>query len=255
MRVAYAPNGLIGLLTPQANTTVEPEMVAMTPPGFAVLNGRLRSAKPDMLARLVDYFDNYGAALDEFANAPLSAAGFACTGASYLAGVAREDALVAGLEAAKGYPVITAGTAVTDALRVLGAQRIVLVSPYGAALDGPSEAYWTARGFTVAMLISTARETDAFHAIYSMSADAAGEGLGAVPAGIADAVVMLGTGMPTLPAIARTPLVAGVPLLSCMACLGWRLVQAASAAPADRESLLAFLHDQGWRDRLARMRG
>ena len=254
MSVEYAPKGLVGLLTPQANTTVEPEMVAMTPPGFAVINARLRSGKGTIAARLVDYFDNYGAALDEFANAPLAAAGYACTGASYLAGAAREDGLVAELTAARGYPVITAGTAVVDALNALGARRIVLVSPYGAALDGPSEAYWTARGFEVVALVSTFRDKGDFHPIYSLPAEAAREGLRSVPGG-ADAILMLGTGMPTLPVIAGTPRVAGVPLLSCMLCLGWRVFRAAEGLPADRASLLAFLDDAGWRDRLARMRG
>ena len=56
MSVEYAPKGLIGLLTPQANTTVEPEMAIMTPPGYAFINARLMSDKPSIEARLVDYF-------------------------------------------------------------------------------------------------------------------------------------------------------------------------------------------------------
>jgi maleate cis-trans isomerase len=255
MTVEYAPRGLIGLLTPQANTTVEPEMAAMTPPGFAVLNARLKSRKPTIAERLVDYFDHYGEALDEFANAPLAAAGYACTGASYLAGVAREDATVRALTAAKGYPVVTAGTAVCDALAALGAKRIVLVSPYDAALDAASVAYWTARGFAVAARVSMYRDSSAFHPIYSMSADAARQGLAQVGGAAAEAIVMLGTGMPTLPVIAETPRVEGVPLLSCMACLGWRLIRAAAGQPADAASLNAFLDDAGWRGRLAAMRG
>ena len=255
MSVEYAPKGLIGLLTPQANTTVEPEMVAMTPPGFAVVNARLKSDRPTIAERLVDYFDHYEAALGEFANAPLTAAGYACTGASYLAGVAREDALVAQLSAARGFPVVTAGTAVCDALAALGARRIVLVSPYDAALDAASAAYWQARGFTVAAHVSAYRESAAFHPIYSLPAQAARDGLARVAGAGAEAIVMLGTGMPTLPVIAETPRVEGVPLLSCMACLGWRLVQAAAGAAPDRASLLAFLDDPGWRARLAAMRG
>ena len=273
MSLEYAPQGLIGLLTPQANTTVEPEMAIMVPPGVAVLNARLCSDKPTIEGRLTDYFDGYASALTQFANAPLAAAGFACTGASYLAGVAREDADCAAMSDRAGFAVVTAGTAVTDALNVLGARQIALVSPYFEALDRASIAYWQARGFQVTALISAWRETDAFHPIYSLGAaeaeaalasltrdpDAASDtGAGPViaPAGESvrapfDAVVMLGTGMPTLDPISRTPRLDGAPVLSCMFCLGWRLITAARGIAPDRASLDAFLDDPGWRQRLA----
>jgi maleate isomerase len=71
MSLEYAPRGLVGMLTPQANTTVEPEFNLLWPPGVAMINARLMSDKPSMSERLVDYFDNYGASLRQFANAPV----------------------------------------------------------------------------------------------------------------------------------------------------------------------------------------
>src|SRR6185312_17475086 len=44
--VEYAPRGLIGLLTPHANTTLEPEFFILMSPGYAFLNARLVSDKP-----------------------------------------------------------------------------------------------------------------------------------------------------------------------------------------------------------------
>ena len=41
--VEYAPKGLVGVLTPQANTTVEPEYAILTPPGYAFINARMTS--------------------------------------------------------------------------------------------------------------------------------------------------------------------------------------------------------------------
>ena len=46
MSVQYAPNGLIGLLTPQANTTAEIEFAALMPRGVAALVARMTSACP-----------------------------------------------------------------------------------------------------------------------------------------------------------------------------------------------------------------
>ncbi|MEM8663283.1 MAG: hypothetical protein AAGF49_04070 [Pseudomonadota bacterium] len=214
MGLEYAPRGLFGILTPQANTTVEPEMAILTPPGHAFINARLMSDKATIEERLVDYFDGYGDALGAFANAPLAAIGFACTGASYLAGTAREDATVEALSNRTGIPVITAATAVVDALTALGAKDIALVSPYGATLDEASARYWTARGFNVAAKTSAFAATDTFHPIYSMSAERAGREISEVSGAAVDAVVMLGTGMPTLGPIARTPMIRRARLLS-----------------------------------------
>ena len=63
MSLEYASRGLVGMLTPQANTTVEPEFNLLWPPRVAMINARLMSDKPTMDARLVDYFANYGGAL------------------------------------------------------------------------------------------------------------------------------------------------------------------------------------------------
>ncbi len=57
MVLEYAPLGLIGVLTPQANTTVEPQMQILLPPGFAYINARLTSPKGTIEERLVDYYD------------------------------------------------------------------------------------------------------------------------------------------------------------------------------------------------------
>jgi maleate isomerase len=147
MSVAYAPKGLVGVLTPQANTTVEPEFSILLPPGLAMLNARLTSDKPTIIARLLDYLRDLPAAAQQFANAPIGALAFACTGASYFAGAAEEDALVARMQDGLGIPVITAATAVRDAFHALGATRIGLVSPYPDDLTEAATRYWTERGF------------------------------------------------------------------------------------------------------------
>lgn len=251
MSLAYAPRGLAGVLTPQANTTVEPELAILTPPGHGFVNARLTSAKATIPERLRDYFDHYGAAARQFANAPVASIGFACTGASYLAGVAREDATLAALEDELGVPVLTAATAVVDALDALGAERIALLSPYDKGLDDASEAYWTARGKTVVARVSAFESTDAFHPIYSMSRDRATQSLSEVADKGADAIVMLGTGMPTLAPIAEHPRVGGAVLMSCMSCFTWRLYGAGEGAPPSREAFLAFHDAPSWRTRLA----
>ena len=86
MSMEYAPLGLIGLLTPQANTTVEPEAWALLPTGYSLINGRLVSQAPSLDQRLLDYFDQLEHSMLQFGNAPLSVLALACTGSSYLMG-------------------------------------------------------------------------------------------------------------------------------------------------------------------------
>ena len=239
------------MLTPQANTTVEPEFNLLLPPGVAMINARLVSAKDSMTARLLDYFEGFSDTLDQFANAPIGVAAAACTGSSYLAGREREAALVAGITSAKGYPFITAALAVVDALRALEATSIALVSPYPDDLTQASRAYWHSHGFAVREIARLSGEAAAFHPVYSLDGSRTGEALSTLAHKTVDAVVMLGTGMPTLRAIATTIGGRGAPVVSCNLCLAWRAVTALDASAPDRASLSMWLKGEHWRGRLA----
>lgn len=255
MAVEYGGRGLVGVLTPQANTTVEPEMAILAPPGVATLAARLCSAKRSMNDRLLDYFDALPEMLAEFANAPIAACGFACTGAAYLAGVAREEEAVAALSARAGWPMVTATGAIAVALRAIGARRVALLSPYDAGLEAEAVAYWQAAGFEVAATHSVFRHSEAFHPIYSLPSDATRTGIDLLAAAEADAILVLGTGLPSLVPIAATPRAGGKRVLSSTLCLAWRLLVLAGAWPGGAAGLDAFLDDPGWRGRLAAARG
>lgn len=253
--LAYGAEGLLGVLTPQANTTVEPEFAIMLPPRMAMLNARLTSPKPTIAARLIDYVDGLDQAVAQFANAPLGAIAFACTGASYLVGRDAEDAAVARLEARLGIPFVTAARAVCDAFAALGAKRIGLVSPYPPDLTEASLGYWASRGLTVAHVVAAAAPGDAFHPIYAMSAGSAAESLAGMRGSGVEAIVMLGTGMPTLKPILDCPAVDGAPVISCMTAIGWRSLCALRGAAPDGEGLRRWIAGEGWRQRYAQRMG
>ncbi len=234
MTVEYARRGLIGLLTPQANTTVEPEFGILMPAGFAHVNARLLSRQGTIKARLAEYFVVAAQTARQFSNAPVRALALACTGSSYLAGREREAALLSALTDEFGVPAFTAASAVVDALCALGARRIALASPYPPALTQASVGYWQSQGFEVTAVAELAEpaKSDAvtaepapFHPIYALSADTAGGLLTALARRTdTDAVLMLGTGMPTLAPLLAANAGGTVPVLSCMLCLGWKAV-------------------------------
>jgi maleate isomerase len=244
----YGPRGLIGVLTPQANTTVEAELWILAPPGVNLTNGRLTSGAPTMSERLAEYFDTLEGAVGQFGDAPLSAIAFACTGSSYLIGAANEAALIGRLEADRQTPIVTAARAILEALRVLGAGRVAFVSPYGANLTAHSLAYWRAAGLEVAQVVSPAADAAGFHPIYAIGARQVSAALDEVGED-AEAVVLLGTGMPSLGPILRCAGNGGPPVISSNLCLAWLATSLALQAPLERDALLAWIGGAAWGQR------
>jgi len=246
----YAPRGLVGVLTPQANTTVEPELSILAPPGVALVTARLTSDKPTIDARLADYVLSVDHTLGRFANAPIGAAVFACTGASYLVDPAEERATLDAIEARRGYKVVTAADAIADALGALGVRRVAILSPYGDRLHADALTYWAGRGLDIAAVAQVASDDAAFHPIYALSAGAAREGLGRLLTSDAGAILMLGTGLPTLPAILAHQ-TAGLPILSPNLCLMWRAMCAIDGVPPSAARLASWLSAGEWQARYA----
>jgi maleate cis-trans isomerase len=255
MSTFYARKGLLGVLTPQANTTVEPEISLLLPDGFGMISARLTSNQTGMNNRLIDYFDHMETTAARFANAPLGVIGFACTGASYLAGVEREAAKAHAVTQQLGVPFITTGRAIADAVWALSACKLSIISPYGDALTESCLDYWRKHGFDIAQVARIRQDEKAFHPIYAHSGDVALMALREIEADLrGDVVVMLGTGLPTLAALAAAPTLAGgrVLVLSSNLCLAWRMVCTAGGTAADRESLQAWIGGAHWSQRIDR---
>jgi maleate isomerase len=190
----------------------------------------------------------------QFADAPIGAVAFACTGASYLRGVERERATVEAIEAARNIAgrninVVTAGRAVAEALQRLGATKIGLVSPYSPGLTEASIAYWRAHGFDVRTVARVTGPDDSFHPVYDLSAARVAQALAALDLRDVDAVVMLGTGMPTLASMLRHAAALPVPVLSCLSALAWRALAVFDRGFNEADAMRRFFAGAGWRQR------
>ncbi|MBN8814286.1 MAG: hypothetical protein J0J06_02435 [Sphingomonas sp.] len=238
-RYDYGRAGIVGLGTPQANPTVEAELRILLPPAVSIAVSRLTSMEETPLARLWDYLDHLDRALEQFDTLRPAAYGFACTGSSYLMDRARARALIARLEQRLGYPIITAADAIDAELRRMGARRIALASPYPQELADAAAAYWRSSGYEVAAVRRIETGSSDTRGIYALgSADARAAAMELAEMHV-DAVLLSGTGMPSLALLADPP--PGVALLSSNLCLARSLCRAIGIAEPDPDQ---------WRPRL-----
>jgi maleate isomerase len=242
----YGTRGLVGVLPPQANTNVEAEFSVLLPADVACATARLTCYAEDSRARLMGYFENVGATLRQFDTASPAVIAFACTGSTYFIGLEAEQVVFDRFAAERGAPIVSAAGAVRAALDELGARRIALVSPYPPWLTEACAAFWRAQGREIADVRSPAGDRTDTRRIYALGSADGLAALDGLEASGVDAVVVTGTGMPSLGIIARSRI--GVPVLSSNLCLAWRAMQVLG----DATPLAAWLDGSaGWRERLA----
>jgi len=243
----YGRAGLFGLLTPQGNPVAEPELRILLPAAGAMLAARLTSPGPTLRERLIDYREHLGEFVDQFDDVAFDAVGFACTGSSYGIDADEERRRLDAIAARKGYPIVTAADAVEAALFELGAAAIALVSPYPGWLTDACRGHWQRRGLRVTATLQLAPESTWGHGIYALTTAAVLDAVARLDTRGADAVLLAGTGMPSLRAILALEPLRGVPVLSSNLCLGWALARVIGDTEPGPESRLYG----GWTARLA----
>lgn len=236
----YGALGRFGLLTPQANPTVEPEFRRLMPDAAELFVARLTCRGDDPRARLTAYLEHLPQTLTQYDTLRLDAVAFACTGSTYLLGAARERQVLESARDVVGAPVESAAGAILDALERIRARRIFIVSPYPDWLRDAAVDYWRGAGLEITGTATVDIGRADTRGIYELqSADAAAVLDGLDTRG-AEAVLLSGTGMPSL-ALLRPRRAQQPPLLSSNLCLAWRLLQHLPAAerPALPQDLLA----------------
>ena len=246
----YGQLATFGIGVPQANPTVEPELWSLVPSGVSLVTTRLQGSRTKSENRLVDYLTNLKTSLEAFDTAPIDAFGFACTGTSYLVGAPEEERQIGVCADAFGYPIVSSAQAIRAALKEFGLRRIALFAPYPSWLIKASEAYWTNCGLEIVSTATVPLDTADTRNVYLVRTPMVLEAAAALQVEKADAIVLTGTGMPTLRAIPELARRSGKPVLSSNLCLAWALLKALPwsvpvPAPRDGEFLIG-----GWVDKL-----
>lgn len=209
----------VAVATPSANPAVEPELHYLLPGDVALYTTRFPVMPgTTLMERNAAYLTYYAKAHEEFGALGPKALLLALTGPSYRLLDGRDEAMCAEISAAAKIPVATSSVAIHEALRALSAGRISLVSPYPAQLTDMAVAYWENAGIKV---VEVVKVTEEFRA-YELRSQEVFEALSKVKVP-ADATVMSGTGMISIPAITRMREGSSRPVLSSNLCGGWWL--------------------------------
>lgn len=145
--IDYGTRARIGLMVPSGNAICEAELHAMLPPGVVALITRLelRGSSEAELSKMLYRLEEAAGLL---ADARPGLIGFHCTAVSTFA-PERAGEIPARMTRATGLPAVTTADAILAALEALGAKRILLVTPYIAAVHEREIAFLAAHGCAV----------------------------------------------------------------------------------------------------------
>ncbi|MEU6020220.1 hypothetical protein [Micromonospora sp. NPDC047134] len=228
----------LGIIVPPANPTVEPELRRLLPLEIRYHVARLPVVEGPLEQRLDRYAELLPDTAATLAGMAVAATYNACTGCYYRPGRTEtrqtDDAATARL----GSPVFGAASAVRHLLDRLGVRTLTLVSPYPAWLTEQAAAFWRGTGRTV----GTPVPVPGTGAIYDLTSttvrDTVLQALQAPEGGFppGHAVLLTGTGAPSLDALDEVLPTAPVPVLSSNLAGAWQLLETAGLTHLAGES-------------------
>ena len=217
MADTLAPRAVIGVMTPAMNTVVQPELELLRPEGVTNQMQRFRLGGdavsddlPDEAAKLMDC-------------APMAIA----VGLTTDAGPGGPDKLKARCDEIAGQvgvPVLGASQADYEALRILGAQRVGIVTPFNAEVDAVVQANTQSAGFEVVAIKGT--QAPSLPAICETPLDDIRDVFAQVAASDCDVILQVGTALPVVAMIAELEAAHGKPIVACNAAVYWQTLRA-----------------------------
>jgi maleate cis-trans isomerase len=213
----------IGLMVPSSNTTVEPEFYRVLPRGVTLHTARLYLTRiaPEAILQMVQDMETQAKLL---ASADVDVIVLGATAPSFLKGLGYDRELIGKIEAVTGRRATTTSTALIEALRHVGARRIVLGSAYDEKVNGIAKAFLEASGMEVLATEGLALVDNLI--VGRLSPDTAYDLAMKVNRPEADAIALSCTNWQTMDAIDRIERDTGKPVVSTTQATIWAALRA-----------------------------
>ena len=213
----------IGLLVPSSNTTVEPEFYRALPRGVTLHTARLFLTRiaPESILKMVEDMETQARLL---ASADVDVIVLGATAPSFLKGVGYDRELIQKIETATGKRATTTSTALVQAIRHMGARRVVLGSAYDEKVNGIARSFLEASGLEVLDVKGLALVDNLV--VGRLSSDTAYDLALSLDHARADAIVLSCTNWQTLDAIERIERASGKPVITTTQATIWAALRA-----------------------------
>ncbi|WP_266080554.1 maleate cis-trans isomerase family protein [Haladaptatus caseinilyticus] len=233
----------LGVIVPSSNTTVEGEFEQTISDGASLHAARM-PLESVTVEELDSMADDAVSCADRLSHANVDVVAYACTTGSLLHGKGFDSDLEASLSETAGVPAVATALSVKRALRALGAERIVVVTPYTDELNDREESYLDETGFDVVELdgrgieantgIGSLRPEDAYRQVRAVvsaldvDSDSATDSESVAES--VDAVFVSCTNYRTFPAIEPLESDLGIPVVTSNQATLWDALRAAEVA-------------------------
>ncbi|KUH33200.1 maleate cis-trans isomerase [Thermococcus celericrescens] len=144
----YGWRGRLGLIVPSSNITMEMELHSALPEGVSLHTARvpLKNVTEEELVKM-NAMAVESARLLRDAGVELILYG--CTSGSFIGGKDYEKEIEANVEEEVNVPVVSTSTAVVEALRILDAQAVLVITPYTDEINAREREFLEANDFEV----------------------------------------------------------------------------------------------------------
>lgn len=140
----------LGLVLPSVNTVVEPWFNEVAPGGVTFHASRMlldANLTPEAVLRM-DREEGLHA-IEQLVSCKPASIAYCCTASSIVQGVRYDDVLIHEIARAANVPGVTATRSISLALRLFGARRIAVASPYTTEIDAAEHRFFSEAGFEV----------------------------------------------------------------------------------------------------------
>ena len=219
----YGHRGRIGAIVPANNSVIEPEWWSALPRDVALYATRILARgdlTPEAVHRMEREVDR---AVDELLATGVDVVAYCDMVTTFVMEPGWNEAKVAEIARATGSEVISAWTALRDALSALNVRRFALGTPYPAAIHARAPRFFTAQGYHVVdhATLDIVKMRD----VPKVSGERLARFVDSLRRDEADVVVLLATDLPSFGVISEIERCVGLPVLTSNQALLWRALR------------------------------